>query len=322
MEHFADRLLTEIARKQVAACVGFDPVWDRLPAEILKAHGLDDDRNGAYQSLEARAAAIRQFGVELFDVVAPLVPAVKINIAFFEPLQEAGWRVYHELVASAQARGLIVIGDAKRGDIGSTSAQYAMAHLARRQDDVVAVADAVTVNPYFGHEGVGPFVETARAAGRGIFVLVQTSNPSAMEVQGLVTADGLTVCQKVAQLVESWAATDGALGSTGYSCVGAVVSPRDLDSTRLIRRLMPSCLFLVPGFGAQGRTADEVALCFKPDGTGALVTASRSVIFAFREPDYQRRFQADWRRSVEAACADFVAQIQVVSSPHRSGRTA
>lgn len=316
MEHFADRLLTKMAQKRVAACVGFDPVWDRLPEEILKAHGLGEGRGTANESLEAQAAAVRQFGIELFDVVAPLVPAVKINIAFFEPLQEPGWRVYHELIAAAQARGLIVIGDVKRGDIGSTSAQYATAHLARNEGDAYAAADAVTVNPYFGQEGVGPFADAARASGRGIFVLVQTSNPSAMEVQGLTAPDGLTVCQKVAQLVETWASSGGSTGATGYSHVGAVVSPRDLDSTRLIRSLMPSCLFLVPGFGAQGRTAEEVALCFKPDGTGALVTASRSVIFAFREADYRRCFPEDWRRCVEAACVDFVAQIQAISRPH------
>lgn len=315
MEHFADRLLNEIAKKGVAACVGFDPVWDRLPEEILKAHGPSDNRNSAHYPLEAKAAAIRQFGTELLEVVAPLVPAVKINIAFFEPLQEAGWRVYHELIAVARAHGLIVIGDVKRGDIGTTSAQYAAAHLSQDEGDDTAAADAITINPYFGHEGVEPFAEAARAAGRGIFVLVQTSNPSAMEVQGLVAPDGLTVCQKVAQLVETWASFRGSIGACGYSHVGAVVSPRDLDSTRLIRSLMPSCLFLVPGFGAQGRTADEVALCFKPDGTGALVTASRSVIFAFRDTEYARRFPADWRRSVAAACTDFVAQIQAIIPP-------
>jgi orotidine-5'-phosphate decarboxylase len=144
-----------------------------------------------------------------------------------------------------------------------------------------------------------------------VFVLVQTSNESAAQVQGLTLADGSTVCHSVARMVQEWASAEGHVGSSGYSCIGAVVSPRDLESTIRVRALMPNCIFLVPGFGAQGRTADEVAKCFNSDGTGAIVAASRSVIYAYDEAKYRDR-SADWQRCVGDACKEFVAAIRMV----------
>jgi len=208
-------------------------------------------------------------------------------------------------VAHAKAAGLLVIGDVKRADIGHSSTQYAVAHLGTD----AALPDAVTVNPYFGYDAIKPFVDIARTTGGGLFVLVQTSNETAAQVQGLTLADGSTVCQSVARLAQSWAGAEGLIGKSGYSCVGAVVSPRDLESTVRIRELMPNCIFLVPGFGAQGRTADEVAKCFKTDGTGAIVAASRSVIYAYEDKKY-RDLGADWPRCVREACEEFVATVR------------
>ena len=204
-----------------------------------------------------------------------------------------------------------MIGDVKRADIGHTTAQYAHALLADPLGSEGAAPDAVTVNPYFGIDGVGPFIDIARQTGRGLFVLVQTSNASAAEVQGLALADGGTLCQQVGRTVQQWAVGDGLVGAEGYSAVGAVVSPRDLESTEVIRELMPNCIFLVPGFGAQGRTAEEVARCFKRDGTGAIVTASRSVIYAHANDRYAD--DGDWRRCVERACGDLVGDIRRVT---------
>ncbi len=294
--HFADRLVAAIRKKNAPVCVGLDPLVERLPDAVREAHG------------DEPWAALLQYGREVIRAVAAHVPAIKINIAFFEPYHAEGIRVYYQLVGEAKAAGLIVIGDVKRADIGHSSTQYAVAHLG---NGVVALPDAVTVNPYFGYDAIKPFVDTAQTTGGGLFVLVQTSNESASQVQGLTLADGWTVCQSVARLVQSWAGAEGLVGESGYSCVGAVVSPRDLESTIRIRTLMPNCLFLVPGFGAQGRTADEAAKCFKPDGTGAIVTASRSVIYAYEDAKY-RSTGIDWQKCVAAACKEFVAAVRTV----------
>ncbi len=318
MDHnFGDRLVEAIREKDAPVCVGLDPLIERLPAALLKEHSIDpeqalDVRTSA--NLGALADAIFAFGTAVIEAVAPLVPAVKINIAFFERYYSAGIRAYHRLVQRADELGLLVIGDVKRADIGHTSAQYAQAQLGSLSHpglQEVATPDAVTVNPYFGSDGIQPFIDLARETGGGLFVLVQTSNPSAVQVQGIETADGSTVGEKVASLVQSWAAADGLVGDHGYSCIGAVVSPRDLESTRRIRALMPNCIFLVPGFGAQGRSAEEVALCFKPDGTGSIVNASRSVIYAYqKEPS-----GGDWRGAIESACRDFVSAVRAAARP-------
>ncbi len=311
--HFADRLMVSIRDKDSPACVGFDPLIERLPPALRTAPG---------SGCREMVSAILAFGRGVFEAVAPHVPAVKINIAFFEPFYSEGVRAYHQLVQEAHAAGLIVIGDVKRADIGHSSTQYARAHLGGADyADVAenAVPDAVTVNPYFGLDGVRPFIEVAREKGRGLFVLVQTSNESAATVQGLTAGDGRPISQHVARLVQEWASPEGLIGDSGYSCVGAVVSPRDLESTVEIRRLMPNCLFLVPGFGAQGRSAEEVAKCFKADGSGALVNASRSVIYAQEKIKYRDKYGDDWRGCVEGACKDFVASLRE-AMPHADHR--
>ena len=302
MNAFAEELLQAIAGKNAPVCVGLDPIYEKLPAALKRG----DD-------LESRCNALLEFGKGVIEAVREHAAAIKINIAFFEPYGPAGLEVYLRLVREAHAGGLLVIGDIKRADIGHTSGQYAAAHLSTGLGaaDEASVADAVTINPYFGSDGVKPFIDLARQSGRGVFVLVQTSNESASQVQGLTLPDGLTVCQHVARLVQDWAAADGMVGPSGYSCVGAVVSPRDVPSTIRIRELMPNCIFLVPGFGAQGRTAEEVAKCFKADGTGAIVAASRSVIFAYDEPDH-RHHTGDWRKCVRKACEQFAAQVRGV----------
>lgn len=311
-EHFADRFLHAIREKNAPVCVGLDPVIERLPKSLLEKHAIGSgDGNGP------AVAAIHEFCREVIDVVAPHVPAVKINIAFFERYYADGVRAYSSLVRHAKDAGLIVIGDVKRADIGHSTAAYADAQLSDAEPGGLrdgATPDSVTVNPYFGFDGIEPFVRIAREQGKGLFVLVQTSNPSAAEVQGVVLSDGTRVSDHIGSLVQHWASAEGLVGSSGYSAIGAVVSPRDLPSTKRLRTLMPNCLFLVPGFGAQGRTTDEVAECFKPDGTGAIVAASRSVIYAYEGDAHKDAGASDWRCSVEAGCKEFVRAIRTVLS--------
>lgn len=311
--HFGDRLVHAIREKDAPVCVGLDPLIERLPSSLLHAHGvrLSGDHVAANAARSPAIAALREYCLAVIGVVAELVPAVKLNIAFFERYGPEGLRVYGDLVAASHDAGLVVIGDVKRADIGHSAAQYAYAHLEPHNGPAsMEAADAVTVNPYFGWDGVAPFVEVARKSGRGLFVLVQTSNASAKEVQGLRLSDGTILCHAVGALVQGWATADGLVGESGYSSMGAVVSPRDLPSTEQLRTLMPNCLFLVPGFGAQGRTADEVARCFRSDGSGAIVTASRSVIYAYDEPLYRERIGNDWKGCISQACADFLAAVR------------
>lgn len=311
--NFADRLTEAIRTKNAPVCVGLDPILGRLPRSVLEEFGRPDLSEGADSGgpdFGTATKALLAYGREVIRIVSPHVPAIKINIAFFEPFYAEGIQTYFDLVREASDAGLIVIGDVKRADIGHSSNQYAAAQLGGAPSRGVVAPDAVTVNPYFGLDAINPFITIAREKGRGLFVLVQTSNASAAEVQGLTLSDGSSVGERVAAMVQGWATESGLVGASGYSCIGAVVSPRDLPSTIRIRTLMPQCLFLVPGFGAQGRTTEEVARCFKPDGSGAIVTASRSVIYAYQQPEHEAT--TDWQQCIDQACREFVRAVQEV----------
>lgn len=316
--HFGDRLIEAIRQKEAPVCVGFDPLIQRLPIELCASFGTDEIRDQEHYTQadrEALAGAILAFGRGIVDAVADHVPAIKINIAFFEPYYAEGIRAYYQMVRYARDAGLIVIGDIKRADIGHSSSQYAEAHLGNAllaEEEGFALPDAVTLNPYFGYDAVRPFVEAAKDTGRGLFVLVQTSNESADEVQGAILSNETTLCHHVADLVQLWAQGKGLIGQSGFSCIGAVVSPRDVALSRELRVMMPNCIFLVPGFGAQGRSADEVSTCFNEDGSGAIVSASRSVIYAYENVRYQGTCSEGWQSCVAKAAADFVSSVRSI----------
>lgn len=307
-ENFADRLLKAIRAKGSPTCVGIDPLYAKLPAEISENKELNDATDS-----EVALDAILEYCRRVVKVISPLVPAVKINIAFFERYYADGVDAYFDLVQEADRAGLIVIGDCKRGDIGSTAEMYARSMLAEPDfanlEDLTG-PDAVTVSPYFGLDGVKPFIDVAREEQKGVFVLVRTSNPSAAELQSARLEGGMTVAEHVAAQVESWAADPTLLGHSGYSAIGAVVGATARDEIARLRELMPHCFLLVPGYGAQGGTAADVAACFKPDGTGALVTASRSVIYAYDDMKYVERFTSEWEKCIEQACKDFIAEVR------------
>lgn len=301
--NFADRLTATMEQKGTCACVGIDPVWSRLPDSIRSRYPE------APGDPLAACAGFLEFGRGVIDAVTPLVGVVKINIAFFEPFGGVGFEAYFELTRYARDVGLVTIGDVKRADIGHSSEAYAAAHLARAN-----CPDAITINPYFGTDGVAPFIETARWNDRGVFVLVHTSNPSAGEVQHFGSNDQ-DVAAMVARRVAEWGAGDGLVGDCGFSLVGAVVAPDDPTRAHSLRALMPNTIFLVPGFGAQGRSVEQVAACFANGGRGAVVNSSRDVIYAY-DNDQRRTTGGAWQDAVAAACRQFVADLHEVINRH------
>ncbi len=266
-------------------CVGLDPVLNKLP-----------DALGGLEPI----AAIEKFCLEVIDAVAEHVPAIKPQIACFERYGSAGYAVYERVVTAGRESGLFVIGDAKRGDIGTSSAHYASGLLVGEEDSAVG-CDALTVNTYLGADGIEPFFKAAAATGKGLFALVRTSNPGGDKLQGLRLEDGRTVAEAVADQVADLGCS--VLGESGYSLLGAVVGATKPDDAVSLRQRMPQQIFLVPGFGAQGGSAEDVRACFKPDGTGALITASRSVIYAYNPAD------TDWPAAVTQAAIDLKQQI-------------
>ncbi len=294
-EHFADRLLDAIDDKGSPVCVGIDPVYERLPAELV-----GDGAQGP-----AQTEALGAFCYEVIQLVAPIVPAVKVQSAYFEKYGWVGVDLYFKVVQFARKCGLMVIGDVKRGDIGSTATAYAAGHL-----EYPDSPDSVTVNGYFGSDGMQPFVDAAAAGGQGLFVLVRTSNPSGAALQDMADADGKMVYQHMADQVA--AIGKSTIGKRGYSAVGAVVGATWPDQARQLRQVMPEQLFLVPGYGAQGASAADCAASFKADGTGAIVNASRSVNFAFAKDEYAG---LPWRDAIKTAAKAFADDIATAVKP-------
>jgi orotidine-5'-phosphate decarboxylase len=282
--------------------VGLDPRWDLLPDEITEPLG------GKSASLMKRAEGFWQFCIEVIDIVAPLVPAVKPQVAFFEQLGPCGFESLHTVMQHARSRGLIVIADAKRGDIGSTATGYASAWLAG-EDPAAAPfpADALTINPYLGADTLEPFVEQAVQRGAGLYVLVRTSNPGAAVFQDR-ESDGQKLFETVAQTVQEL--NEKYRSGEDYGPVGAVVGATWPEELRQLRTLMPNTPLLVPGYGSQGGSAADVAGAFDENGLGALINSSRGINFAFRSDRYLEQFGSDnWRACIKAATEDMVADL-------------
>lgn len=305
-DHFADRLIAAIKSTGMPGVVALDPVFERLPAALRKDVAAGD-RSG-------ELSAITHFCREAMPLFAQHLPTVKINSAYFERYHAAGVAAYYALIAEAHRQGLLTIGDVKRGDVGHTADQYAAAHVAQNNDSRIddGIPDSITINGYFGWDGVKPFSEAAISGGRGLFVLVRTSNESAATVQDVVTADGRKVHELVAGLVARWAAEAQTVGASGYSAIGAVVATRNARDAAQLRELMPQSIFLVPGYGAQGGTAEALKPYFKSDGGGAIIAAGRSVIFAHESPQHAARFGSDWKACIDAACVEFKADLRQV----------
>ena len=282
-----DELQRAIIAKQNPTCVGLDTALEYLPEGMAAGKSFND-----------AAEAIFGFNKNVIDATFDIVPSVKVQIAYYEQYGYFGLRAFYDTLRYAKSKGLIVIADAKRNDIGATASRYAAAFLDEKD---AFESDILTVNGYLGSDGIVPFTEKCKANGKGIFVLVKTSNPSSGELQNLKLEDGRTAYECMGDMVEAWG--EGTCGAYGYSCVGAVVGATYPEEAKVLRTRMKNTFFLVPGYGAQGANAEMLKNCFKADGTGAVVNNSRGVLCAYKKRG------GDYAEAARAACLDMKADL-------------
>ncbi len=298
------KLIEKIKQTNAPICVGLDPLISHIPDYIL------DEKIKKYgKSTKAVAEAFYDFNMAIIDKTFDLIPAVKPQIAMYEEFGIEGMIAYKNTVDYVKSKGLLVIGDAKRGDIGSTSLAYAKAHIGVSEILGEKLSgfdtDFVTVNPYLGTDGIKPFIDVCNSEDKGIFVLVKTSNPSSGEFQDR-QIDGTPLYELVAKKTCEW----GELSMDGeYSNVGAVVGATYPKMSAILREKMPHTFFLVPGYGAQGATAEDLKPCFNKDGLGAIVNSSRGIIAAYKQEKYA---SLDFANASRAAVKDMISDINRV----------
>ena len=300
-----DALVSKIKEKQNPSVAGLDPKIDYVPDFIKEKAYKNYGKN-----LKGVCEAIWEYNKGLIDALYDVVPAVKPQSAFYEMYGLAGEEVLSRTIDYAKQKGLYVILDVKRNDIGSTAEAYSAAYLGKVQADGeefdATPVDCVTVNPYLGSDGIMPFVNDCKKYDKSIFVLVKTSNPSSGELQDLVL-DGEHIYEKTAQLVNKWGAETE--GKSGYSAVGAVVGATYPQQAKILREIMPKAYFLVPGYGAQGGGAKDVVNCFNSDGLGAIVNSSRGIICAYKKGDWKPEAFAEAARAEAVRMRDELCSV-------------
>ena len=302
-----NQLVQKIQKTKAPICVGLDPMLNYIPSHIIQKAFAEYG-----ETLEGAAEAVWQYNKEIVDHTYDLIPSVKPQIAMYEQFGIEGLKAYAKTVEYCQQKGLIVIGDVKRGDIGSTSSAYAVGHLGNvKVGSNICTGfntEFITVNPYLGTDGVKPFVDVCNEQDKGIFVLVKTSNPSSGEFQDKLI-DGRPLYELVAEKVVEWgdASMDGA-----YSNVGAVVGATYPEMSKILRKLMPRTYFLVPGYGAQGGTAQDLKHCFNEDGLGAIVNSSRGIIAAYKQEKYSKFGPEHFAEASRQAVIDMIADVNSV----------
>ncbi len=300
-----DRLTEKIRAMEAPVVVGLDPMLSYVP-EHIKEQAFQEYG----ETLAGAAEAIWEFNRRIIDATYDLIPAVKPQAAMYEQFGVEGMRVFARTVDYCHEKDLIVIGDVKRGDIGSTSAAYAAGHLGKVTVGSWTVAafdeDFATVNPYLGTDGIPPFVEVCKEEGKGIFVLVKTSNPSSGEFQDRLI-DGRPLYEHVAEKVAAWGAD--VMGESGYSAVGAVVGATYPEQGRTLRRMLPRTFLLVPGYGAQGAKGADLVDYFDADGLGAIVNSSRGIIAAWQQEKYAQFGAEHFADASRQAVIDMIEDI-------------
>lgn len=300
-----DLLVQKIKEKSNPSVAGLDPVVDYVPQYI---------REKAYaqygKTLKGACEAIWEFNKGLIDALYDVVPAVKPQSAFYEMYGLEGEAVLHRTIEYAKEKGLYIILDVKRNDIASTAQAYSKAYLGKVEIDGEEVSpcdvDCVTVNPYLGTDGIAPFVEDCKKYDKAIFSLVKTSNPSSGELQDLIN-DGKHIYERVAECVNKW--NEETIGKSGYGAVGAVVGATYPEQAEVLRKLMPKSYFLVPGYGAQGGKAKDVAKSFNSDGLGAIVNSSRGIMCAYKKGDWKEEQFAEAARAEAIRMRDELTSI-------------
>ena len=299
-----EKLVERIKKLEAPIVVGLDPTLNFVPKFIL-----DKEINEKGETLEAAADAIFEFNKKIVDAVYDLIPAVKPQIAMYEQFGIPGLMAYKKTLDYCHEKGLLVIGDAKRGDIGSTSTAYAIGHLGKVKIGSTEIApidtDFLTINPYMGSDSVVPFVEECKKNDKGLFILVKTSNPSSGEFQDQKVGEK-AVYELVGKKVDEWGAE---LVKNGYSDVGAVVGATYPEMGEVLREIMPKAYILVPGYGAQGGTAAELKPFFNKDGLGAIVNSSRGIIAAFKQEKYAEYGAEGFAEAARAAVIDMKNDI-------------
>ena len=299
-----NKLISNIRKTNAPIVVGLDPMLNYIPEHIQKKAFAEFG-----ETLEGAAEAIWQYNKGIVDATCDLIPAVKPQIAMYEQFGIPGLIAYKKTVEYCKSKDLVVIGDIKRGDIGSTSAAYAVGHLGQVQVGSKKYAgfdeDFATVNPYLGSDGVKPFMDVCKEEKKGIFVLVKTSNPSSGEFQDRVI-DGRPLYELVGEKVAQWG--DELMGD-GYSYVGAVVGATYPEMGKVLRKIMPKTFILVPGYGAQGGKGADLVHFFNEDGLGAIVNSSRGIIAAYKQEKYKEFGAENYAAASRAAVKDMIADI-------------
>lgn len=284
MQNVMDKLINKIKKLDNPTVMGLDPTYDKLPNCVKEKYTKD---------LNGVCRAIFEFNKALILAVCDIIPAVKINIAFYEMYGLEGMKLFEDTCKFAKENGMIVIVDAKRGDIGTTAQSYSNAFLGKTNiEDIkesIYDVDFITVNPYMGIDSVKPFIDDCKTYGKGIFVLIKTSNPSSGDLQNLKLESGKTVYVHVAELVEKWG--ENLRGEYGYSSVAAVVGATYPEEIKNIRNIAKHTYFLIPGYGAQGGKAEDIALAFDENGTGGIINASRSLMCAYKSELWKDKFE-------------------------------
>ena len=278
-----DRLIEKIKQTNNPTVIGIDTRYDMVPDCVKNKYSKD---------IDGMCKAMLEYCKALIDATYDIIPAVKLQSAYFEMYGVEGIKLYKELIDYSREKEMIVMADVKRGDIGSTSAGYSKAYLGKNiineKEEGIFDVDFATVNPYMGSDCVNPFVEDCKKYEKGIFVLVKTSNKSSGELQDLKLEDGKTVYEKVAELVNSWG--KDLVGEYGYSSISAVVGATYPKQLKELRALMPNAYFLIPGYGAQGGKAEDIALGFDKNGLGGIVNATRSLMCAYKSDMWKDKF--------------------------------
>ena len=298
------KLIAKIQKTNAPIVVGLDPMLNYIPEQIKAAAFAEFG-----ETLEGAAEAVWQYNKAIVDEVYDLIPAVKPQIAMYEQFGIPGLQAFKRTVNYCKEKDLVVIGDVKRGDIGSTSAAYATAHLGQVQVGSQLLTpfgeDFATVNPYLGSDGIKPFLEVCKEEKKGIFILVKTSNPSSGEFQDRLI-DGKPLYELVGEKVAEWA--DSCMGDQ-YSYVGAVVGATYPEMGKTLRKIMPKSFILVPGYGAQGGKGADLVHFFNEDGLGAIVNSSRGIIAAYKQEKYAKFGAEHFAQASRAAVEDMIADI-------------